>query len=88
MSTFSSVDQSDPALGIAFEYSGNVSDQALLRWQQENASDFISLRAVLGVPMSLVPDDAHNTWRLIRDAARAPMFTVGKVRVLQMPGRP
>jgi hypothetical protein len=68
-----------PALSIAFEYSGNVSDQALLRWQQENASDFTSLRAVLGVPMSLVPDDAHNTWRLIRDAARAPMFTVGKV---------
>lgn len=74
-------------LSIAFEYSGNASDQALLQWQQENASDFTGLRAVLGLPMSLVPDDAHNTWRLIRDAARVPMFTVGKVRVLRMPRR-
>jgi hypothetical protein len=65
-------------LSIAFEYSGNASDQALLQWQQENASDFTGLRAVLGLPMSLVLDDAHNTWRLIRDAARVPMFTVGR----------
>jgi len=72
------------ALSIAVEYNGTFSEQSLDRWQKTSSTDFADLQAALGVPVSLFPDDDHDGWRRIRNAARVPLLTVGKVRVLHM----
>ena len=71
-------------LSIAVEYNGTFDEQALQRWQKTNSTDFADLQAALAMPVSLFPDDDHDGWRRIRNAARVPLLTVGKVRVLNM----
>jgi hypothetical protein len=69
-------------VSIAVEYNGTLDEQMLERWQKTNSTDFADLQAALGMPVSLFPDDDRDGWRRIRNAARVPLLTVGKVRVL------
>ena len=70
-------------LKIAIEYDGNVSDDMMRRWQQENSTDFAELKRALGIETELYVDQDYDVWPPIRDAARAPVMTVRKVRVVR-----
>jgi hypothetical protein len=83
------LDEALPArkLKIAIEYDENVSADSMRRWQQENSTGFAALETALGVEAELFTDHDHHVWRPIRDAARAPLLTVRKVRVVHIPAR-
>ena len=72
-------------LKIAIEYDGNVSDAMMRSWQQENSTDFAELKKALGIETELFVDQDYDVWPPIRDAARAPLMTVRKVRVVRTP---
>ncbi len=72
-------------LKIAIEYEGNVSDDMMRSWQQENSTDFAELERALGIETELYVDQDYDVWPPIRDAARAPVMTVRKVRVVRTP---
>lgn len=77
----------DPAdagqLKIAIEYRGDASDETMLRWQHASATDFAELQAALGVEVAVFTDHDGEIWAPIRDAARLPLLTVGKVKVVR-----
>ena len=73
-------------LKIAVEYDCNVSDEIMRSWQQENASGFASLEEALGVQIELFAEPDRLMWPAIRDAARAPLLTVRKVKVVRAVG--
>ena len=73
-------------LKIAIEYGENVGADSMRRWQQENSTDFADLDKV-GIETELFTDQDYDVWRPIRDAARAPLMTVRKVRVVHIPER-
>ena len=70
---------------IAIEYEGNVSDDMMRSWQQENSTDFAELERALGIETELYVDQDYDVWPPIRDAARAPVMAVRKVRVVRTP---
>ena len=73
-------------LKIAIEYDDNVSDDNMMRsWQRENSTDFAELNEALGIETELYIDQDYDVWPPIRDAARAPLMTVRKVRVVRTP---
>ena len=74
-------------LKIAIEYGENVGADSMRRWQQENSTGFAALEKALGVQTELFTDQDYDVWRPIRDAARAPLMTVRKVRVVHIPER-
>ena len=74
-------------LKIAIEYEENVGADSMRRWQQENATGFADLQKALGIETELFTDQDYDVWRPIRDAARAPLMTVRKVRVVHIPER-
>jgi hypothetical protein len=74
-------------LKIAIEYDENVGADSMRRWQQENSTGFADLNKALGVETELFTDQDYDVWRPIRDAARAPLMTVRKVRVVHIPER-
>jgi hypothetical protein len=73
-------------LKIAIEYDSNVSDETMRSWQKENSTDFAELRKALGIEAKFFTDHDYGVWPPIRDAARAPLMTLGKVRVVRTPG--
>jgi hypothetical protein len=74
-------------LKIAIEYGENVGADSMRKWQQENSTGFADLEKALGVETELFTDQDYDVWRPIRDAARAPLMTVRKVRVVHIPER-
>jgi hypothetical protein len=70
-------------LKIAVEYSSDASEEMMRGWQRENASDFAELRRALGIQLAFFADQDYDVWPPIRDAARAPLLTIRKVRVVQ-----
>jgi predicted nucleotidyltransferase len=72
-------------LKIAIEYEANVSDDMMRSWQQENSTDFAELEKALGIETELYVDQDYDVWPPIRDAARAPVMTLRKVRVVRTP---
>jgi hypothetical protein len=54
-------------------------------WQRENSTDFAGLRQALGTQIALFADQDYDVWAPIRDAVRAPLLTIRKVRVVQTP---
>jgi len=72
-------------LKIAVEYAGAAGDETMRSWKQENASGFAELEGALGIQIALFTDQDHEVWGPIREAARAPLLTVGKVRVVRTP---
>jgi hypothetical protein len=74
-------------LKIAIEYGENGSDEMMRRWQHENATDFVALEKALGVDIQVFTDQDYGVWAPIRDAARVPLMTVRKVRVVQIAER-
>ena len=72
-------------LKIAIEYEANVSDDMMRSWQQENSTDFAELERALGIEAELYVDQDYDVWPPIRDAARAPVMTLRKVRVVRTP---
>ena len=72
-------------LKIAVEYGGAASDETMRGWKQENATGFAALERILGIAIELFTDQDYEIWAPIRDAARAPLLTVGKVRVVRTP---
>jgi len=72
-------------LKIAIEYEANVSDDMMRSWQQENSTDFAELERALGIETELYVDQDYDVWPPIRDAARAPVMAVRKVRVVRTP---
>ena len=72
-------------LKIAIEYGGAASDEMMRSWKQENSSNFAELETVLGIQIAVFTDQDYEVWGPIRDAARAPLLTIGKVRVVQTP---
>jgi hypothetical protein len=74
-------------LKIAIEYDETVSADSMRRWQQENSTGCAALETALGVDTQLFTDHDHHVWRSIRDAARAPLMTVRKVRVVHISTR-
>ena len=74
-------------LKIAIEYDQNVDDATMRSWQQENSTGFAELKKALGIETELFTDQDYDVWPPIRDAARAPLMTVRKVRVVRIPAR-
>jgi hypothetical protein len=74
-------------LKIAIEYDENVSDDIMRSWQQENSTGFAELEKALGIKTKLFTDQDYDVWPPIRDAARTPLMTVRKVRVVRIPAR-
>ena len=74
-------------LKIAIEYDENVSDDLLKTWQKENSTGFAELEKALGIETKLFTDKDYDVWPAIRDAARAPVMTVRKVRIVRIPAR-
>ena len=72
-------------LKIAIEYGAAASDEMMRSWKEENASGFAELEGALGVQIALFTDQDHEVWGPIRDAARAPLLTIGKVRIVRTP---
>jgi hypothetical protein len=72
-------------LKIAIEYAGDVSDHVMKSWQRENSTDFAELKRTLAIGMELYTDQDYDVWPRIRDAARAPLMTVRKVKVVRHP---
>ncbi len=72
-------------LKIAVEYSSDASDEMMRGWQRENSTDFAGLRQALGTQIALFADQDYDVWPPIRDAVRAPLLTIRKVRVVQTP---
>ena len=72
-------------LKIAIEYDCDVSDDILRSWQQENSTGFAELKKALGIETELYTDQDYDVWPPIRDAARAPLMTVRKVKVVRTP---
>ena len=56
-------------------------------WQRENSTDFAELRQALGTQIALYADQDYDVWPPIMDAARTPLMTVRKVRVVRIPTR-
>jgi hypothetical protein len=54
-------------------------------WQRENSTDFAELRKALGTQIALYSDQDYDVWPPIRDAVRAPLLTIRKVRVVHTP---
>jgi predicted nucleotidyltransferase len=77
----------DSKLRIAIEYDCNVSDDMMRSWQRENSTGFAELEKALGIQTELYIDQDYDVWPPIRDAARAPLMTVRKVRVVRTPAR-
>ena len=77
----------DSKLRIAIDYDCNVSDDMMRSWQQENSTGFAELEKALGIQTELYIDQDYDVWPPIRDAARAPLMTVRKVRVVRTPAR-
>jgi len=78
----------DDKLKVAIEYSGDVSDEMLREWQQENATDFAELQTALGIRIAVYSDQDYDVWPAIRDAGRDPLMTIRKVRVVHTPAAP
>ena len=72
-------------LKIAIEYSSDASDEMMRGWQRENSTDFAGLRQALGTQIALYADQDYDVWPPIRNAVRAPLLTIRKVRVVQTP---
>jgi len=74
-------------LKVAIEYDQNVDADTMRSWQQENSTGFAELKKALGIETELYTDQDYDVWPPIRDAARAPLMTVRKVRVVRIPAR-
>jgi hypothetical protein len=72
-------------LKIAIEYSSDASDEMMRGWQRENSTAFAELRQALGTQIAVYADQDYDVWPPIRDAVRAPLLTIRKVRVVQTP---
>ncbi len=70
-------------LKIAIEFNDNVCDQIMRSWQRENSTDFAELEQALGIETEFYTDQDYDVWPPIRDAARTPVMTVRKVKVVQ-----
>ena len=72
-------------LKIAIEYSSDASEEMMRGWQRENSTEFAELRKALGTQIALYSDQDYDVWPPIRDAVRAPLLTIRKVRVVHTP---
>lgn len=72
-------------LKIAIEYSSDANDETMRGWQRENSTGFAELREALGTRIALYSDQDYDVWPSIRNAVRAPLLTIRKVRVVQTP---
>lgn len=79
-------DTAGEKLKIAIEYDCNVSEDIMRSWQQENATGFAGLEKALGIETEFFAEQDRLVWPAIRSAARAPLLTVRKVRVVRTPG--
>ena len=74
-------------LDLAIEFVHAITTEAVEDWTQQNESNFRDLKAALGVPLSLHVESNDAAWPAIREAARTPIFTVGKVICCSTPSR-